>query len=246
MYGATYDANDNAPLNGQSIDKEISAQIRLGFVRKVYGILTSQLLVTAAIAVPFQRVPREWLIANKWILAVSVILNLIVMCAMMCCQKACRTFPTNYLLLGLLTVTEGVLIGFVSAQYTWQTVLLAAGITMGVFVLMTIYAWTTTTDFTGFAPYVFAATAAFAMFGFSMWIMSMCGIHIKWLTMLYDLLGVLLFTFFIIFDTQMILGSHGGHKLGFSIDDYCFAALVLYMDIIRLFLHLLRLIGERK
>jgi len=62
--------------------------------------------------------------------------------------------------------------------------------------------------------------------------------------MLYDFLGVLLFTFFIVFDTQMIIG--GNHKVQFSIDDYCFAALNLYLDIINLFLHILALLGDRK
>ena len=35
-------------------------------------------------------------------------------------------------------------------------------------------------------------------------------------------------------------------KYQFAIDDYAFAALNLYLDIINLFLHLLRIFGERR
>merc|ERR1719343_1370915 len=62
--------------------------------------------------------------------------------------------------------------------------------------------------------------------------------------MMYDFVGVLLFTFYIVYDTQLIIG--GSHKVQFSIDDYCFAALNLYLDVINLFQQILRLLGDQK
>merc|ERR1719188_1974178 len=56
--------------------------------------------------------------------------------------------------------------------------------------------------------------------------------------------GVLLFTFYIIYDTQLIVG--GTDRRQFGIDDYAFAALSLYLDIINLFLYILQLFGERR
>jgi FtsH-binding integral membrane protein len=38
----------------------------------------------------------------------------------------------------------------------------------------------------------------------------------------------------------------GGHYCEFGIDDYVIAAMQVYLDIIMLFLHILRLIGDRK
>jgi protein lifeguard len=56
---------------------------------------------------------------------------------------------------------------------------------------------------------------------------------------------LLLFSVYIVYDTQLIVG--GEHrKLSFSIDDYAFAALMLYVDIIQLFLSILELFGERR
>jgi FtsH-binding integral membrane protein len=42
----------------------------------------------------------------------------------------------------------------------------------------------------------------------------------------------------------IIGGEHKAHK--FTVDDYVFAALTLYLDIIQLFMRLLRLLGKKK
>jgi len=216
----------------------------MGFVRKVYGILSAQLLLTTLIAVPFQRMTVMQVRSHSWMLVLSSIVMISTMCAMMCCMDKLKHFPTNYIFLFVLTSAMGVTVGFSSAMYTWQSVALAAGITVGVFLGMTAYAWTTTTDFTGFGPYLYAAMMCLCLFGFALSILRFCGVNINWAIMLYDLGGVLLFTFYIVFDTQLMLG--GNHKVQLSIDDYCFAALNLYLDIINLFLHLLSLLGKRR
>ena len=46
---------------------------------------------------------------------------------------------------------------------------------------------------------------------------------------------------YLVHDTQMILGKLG---VGYSVDDYIFATLEIYMDIIRLFLLILRILGS--
>jgi len=224
--------------------KDAEHEVRMGFVRKVYGILSAQLLLTVAIAAPFQYMSEDQVVAAQPLLIISSIVLVGTMCAMCCCPDTLRTFPCNYIFLGVLTSAMGVLVGFSSAMYTWQSVVLAVGITVGIFLGMTVFAWTTKRDFTGYGPYLFGALLTLIVFGFTLSLMGLCGVHIEWMTMLYDFLGVLLFTFYIVFDTQMIIG--GDHQISFSIDDYCFAALNLYLDIINLFLHLLSLLGRRR
>eukprot|EP00929_Paragymnodinium_shiwhaense_P010595 TRINITY_DN115395_c0_g1_i1.p1 TRINITY_DN115395_c0_g1~~TRINITY_DN115395_c0_g1_i1.p1 ORF type:complete len:249 (-),score=59.18 TRINITY_DN115395_c0_g1_i1:53-799(-) len=231
---------------GSTFVKNATKEVRMGFVRKVYGILSAQLLVTCAIATPICVAGPSWVQQNAWVLYLSMAALLATMCSMCCCAAALRTYPTNYIFLSVMTVVMSVLVGFSSAMYTWQSVVLAAGLTAGIFVGMTIYAWTTTTDFTGAGPYLMAALLCLIGFGFTLSIMRMFGVNIEWGLMLYDACGVLLFTFYIVFDTQLIMGELGGHKVSFTIDDYCFAALNLYLDIINLFLHILSLLGERR
>ncbi|KNC83178.1 hypothetical protein SARC_04564 [Sphaeroforma arctica JP610] len=60
--------------------------------------------------------------------------------------------------------------------------------------------------------------------------------------LVYSSCGALLFSFYIIYDTQMIVG--GEHKLQISSEEYVFAALTLYLDVINLFIFILRLLGS--
>jgi hypothetical protein len=240
----TYGGADG-PMS-QSV-KNATTEVRIGFVRKVYGILAAQLALTVVIAYPLAVMSPKEAVSRQPILIAASLVLVMTMCAMCCCADMLRKFPTNYIFLLVLTSAMGVIVGFTSAMYTPQSVILAAGVTFVIFICMTIYAWTSKTDFTGMGPYLFAALLVLCVFGFVISIMSMfMPGKIDWLIMLYDIIGVMLFTFYIVYDTQLILGEWGGHKCQFGIDDYCFAALNLYLDIINLFLHVLSLLGERR
>jgi FtsH-binding integral membrane protein len=225
--------------------KAASLEVRMGFVRKVYGILVAQLLLTVVIAGPLSQM-QQFVLRNTWLMPVSMVVTFGTICAMSCCGNITRTFPTNYIFLFVFTAFEAVMVGFISAQYTAQSVVLAAGVTTLVFLGMTVFAWKTKKDFTGLGPYLFAGLVVFAAFGLLLSILSICGVNIDGALMVYDVIGVLIFTFYIVFDTQRILGEHGGHKVQFGVDDYVFAALTLYLDIINLFLYLLQLFGDRR
>jgi len=56
-------------------------------------------------------------------------------------------------------------------------------------------------------------------------------------------MGAILFSFFIIVDTQLLLG---GKREVLGPDDYVYAALQLYLDVINLFLRLLQLLGKMR
>lgn len=58
--------------------------------------------------------------------------------------------------------------------------------------------------------------------------------------LVYSSIGALLFSFYIIYDTQLMMG--GKHKYSIHPDEYIFAALSLYIDIINLFLFILSII----
>lgn len=221
-------------------------EIRLGFVRKVYGILSAQLLLTVVIAAPFSLLSVNWIAGHVWVLYASIIALLACACGMVCCGQKLRQYPQNYIFLFIYTAIMALVVGFVSAIFTWQSVLLAAGIAMLTFILLSVYAWLSKVDFTGFGPYLFAAMCVLLLFGIALCILNLCGIFIHWLTIVYDIIGVLLFSFYIIFDTQLMLGEYGGHKEILSVDDYAFAALKLYLDIINVFMFLLSLFGRRR
>ena len=60
---------------------------------------------------------------------------------------------------------------------------------------------------------------------------------------IYSSLGAIIFSFYIVYDTQLIIG--GKHKkYQYNQDEYIFAALNLYLDIINLFLYILDLFNR--
>lgn len=61
--------------------------------------------------------------------------------------------------------------------------------------------------------------------------------------LLYGAVGTIVFSLFIVYDMQLIVG--GKHrKYEFGIDDYVFAALSIYLDIVNLFIIMLACFGE--
>ena len=63
------------------------------------------------------------------------------------------------------------------------------------------------------------------------------------LILMYSGIGVLFMLIFIAIDTQMIIK---GRKYGIGCDDYIVGSLILYLDFLELFIHLLRLFGNKK
>lgn len=219
---------------------------------QVYGILVMQLALTVLIAAQIVLLASAsgdvaaWITRHEWLLWVSVFGTFSVLCCMLCCRDVMRRYPANYIVLFTFTAFEAILIGLVSTMFTPQSLLLAAGVTTLTFVALTIYAMQAGTDFTGSGPYLFAGLLILFIFGLILGILPLIGIPIAVSTAVYDCLGVLVFSFAVIFDTQLMLGEWGGHKVFICIDDYVFAALNLYMDIINIFLHVLSLFGERR
>lgn len=244
--------NNKARARNQQYDpyalvKKANLQDRLGFVRKVYGILVAQILVTVCIAgfIVSNAQNQEWLRSNEWLLWVSVFGTIVTICVMSCCESAMRSSPTNYIFLFAFTAFEAIMIGFVSSVFTWQSLMLAVGVLGLIFVGLTVYSFNTSRDFTGYGPYAFVALFALCIFGLLIGLLPAFGIHTQVAILIYDCIAVILFSFYIVLDTQMMMGAYGGHEVQFNLDDYVFAALHLYLDIVNLFLLLLSLFGQR-
>jgi len=224
---------------------------RNGFVRKVYGILGAQLLVTMMVGGMMVRHGREWMTSNPsavlGVVTISSFMSLVIAVVFSCCPATMRKSPQNYGLMAVFTLAEGVLVGFACLQYTLGSVILCCGLTGAVVLGLTIYATQSKQDFTGGGPYL--VCAMLVLFGFGI-ILSFAGAMglanspaFSFMQVLYAGGGAMVFSCFIVYDTQMIIG--GKHANEFCVDDYCMAAISLYMDVIQLFLALLQLVGNR-
>jgi len=230
---------------GVPLDGSTPNYIRGDFVKKVYSILSVQLLATVGTAYFVDKLVESnpALAMGVYYFSFAVLIG--TMCVMSCCRDMMRRFPYNYCMLAVITFAVSCTVGFVTSQYKTSSVLIAVATTALVFLCLTAYACCTKTDWTGYGPYLAAGLMAMIAFGFVMQLSCMVGMCPGTaLHKLYSLAGVLLFTMYIVYDTQTIVGgTHTKHQ--YTVDDYAFAALNLYLDIINLFLYLLRIFGQR-
>ena len=212
--------------------------MQVGFIRKVYSILSAQLLFTAAVCsyFCFSPAPSLWVRNNPWVLILSLIISIACMYALGCYRSISRSVPLNYILLFLFTSCESLLVGCICSVYDRQTVFMAAVLTAAVVVALTLYAYNTKTDFTMCGGLLFVLGMVFL-------VASILAIFIRnrWLQLALSVFGVILFSMYLVYDTQLIMGNHSN---SLSIDEYIWAAMMLYVDIIQIFLQILKLLGE--
>lgn len=236
MYGTSF------PENGEVKGFDFSDQsIRRGFIRKVYSILTVQLSMTLAMIALFLYEPktRHFVQTRIELFIIAIIVFLVAMIALACCGEVRRKAPMNYVLLFLFTLSFGFLMAVSASRYRKDEVLMAVGITAAVCVGLTLFAFQTKWDFTMMGGILFVAVIILFVFG-----IVAIFVRSKVVSMIYASLGALIFSIYLIYDTQLMLG--GKHKYSISPEEYVFAALNLYLDIVQIFMYILSIIGASR
>lgn len=116
-------------------------------------------------------------------------------CAIFCSRSLARSVPTNYILLSIFTFCISYLVAFVTTAYDPATVIMAAVMTAGIVVSLTIYAMTTKTDFTVLGGFLWIFGMTFCLFGM------LFAIYGQLANTVYCAIGVILFGFYLIYDT---------------------------------------------
>ncbi|XP_062104156.1 protein LIFEGUARD 2-like [Humulus lupulus] len=213
-----------------------SPQLRWAFIRKVYVIISVQLLLTVAVAatvVFYRPIPHFFVKTTIGLVAyiLTIIFTLLLMILLFYFHKR---HPLNFFLLALFTIAIAFSVG-ISCAYTKGTIILEAAILCCVVVisltLYTLWAVKRGWDFTFLGPFLFASL--FLLFFFSLiQILFPMG---KMSMMIYSGVASMIFCGYIVYDTESMIKRH-------SYDDYIWAAVSLYLDIINLFLALLSIL----
>ncbi|KAI5002226.1 hypothetical protein ZWY2020_026876 [Hordeum vulgare] len=212
-----------------------SPELRWALIRKVYVILCLQLLLTAVVAVVVVRVraiPRFFVssYAGLGLYVFLLILPFIVLCPLSIYRQK---HPVNLLLLGVFTVAISFSVGLTCAFNSGKVILEAGILTVVVVLSLTVYTfWAAKRgkDFSFLAPFLFASLSMLLVFGLIQ-IFFPLG---KLSHTIYGALAALIFSGYIVYDTNNIIKRY-------TYDDYVWAAVSLYLDIINLFLGLLTL-----
>ncbi|KAF8392328.1 hypothetical protein HHK36_022670 [Tetracentron sinense] len=232
-----------------------SPELRWSFIRKVYAIMSVQLILTIAVAsvVVTVRPIAYFFVSTGTGLAlyiVLIIMPFIVLCPL---YHYYQKHPVNYLLLGLFTVAIAFAVGltcaFTSGKVILEAVILTA-VAVGSLTLYTFWAAKRGHDFNFLGPFLFGAILVLMVFSLIQkeWISCKLLLNLdlgslflvlqilfplgKISVMIYGCLAAIIFCGYIVYDTDNLIKRY-------SYDEYIWAAVSLYLDVINLFLALL-------
>jgi len=216
-------------------------QVRLGFIRKVYGIVACQVSVTALAAAlacgPLQH-PMIVMAVNyptcfHWgsLLATGL--------ALLLCYTGKNSYPLNFYGLCFLTAVTAldiaVLSATVAAAGLGALLAEAAVITALLVTGLTVYTFRSKRDFSFLGAILWPMS--FALFGFGLLSCIFPSLHTGVMGLVVSFLGAGIFCAYLVFDTWRI-----AHEL--QVDDYIEGAVQLYMDIVNIFIYILDILMQ--
>lgn len=206
---------------------------RATLVRRTYAVVFASVVVTAigvrvALGVPAL---LDMVIRHPWLSLIAAFVPLIA------AGRFQRTFPANLGLVLLFTFVMGVIIApaLLLAERNQPGVVLQAGLlTLSTFAILTGYAFVSRRDFSAWGSFLITG----------LWVLiatSLLNLFFRNETAGLWLAGVSVFLFsgLLIYDTWRLRNVYGP-------DDYVMAAVAIYLDLLNIFMAILRLLGGRR
>ncbi|XP_060531289.1 protein lifeguard 3-like [Cylas formicarius] len=229
------------PLEYYYMNQFVNQKIRNNFIKKVYAILALQLAISTAFTflVTHHRPTKNFVRTNIPMFWIMVALQMILFIALTCYQNIRKTFPTNFVVLFLFTIAMTYLCGTITAYFSTKIVMTSLASTGLICVLVTLLAFQTQFDITKWSFILALAALVLTIFGI-VTIIVIIITHSTIIWLVYSALVTVMFTIFLLYDTQCIMG---GRRVEISPEEYIFGALTLYTDIILIFMYSLHLLN---
>jgi len=242
------DVNKVNSVEKNNIDEQISNlhylfsffdgyELKSKFLMKVYGIVFFEFVLIFALVLIFQIKSIKDKVHENPIFAIvistiSLFVYIIVIIIFECNPKLLNVVPANYILLFLVAICLGFSCALISSCYSFEVVLGAItcviAISLGSFIVVLIdknrdiKAW-----------HFIIGSLILLCIQFSLMALIF---RSNYMIFLYDIIGALIYTIYIAFDAIIIRDA-------LSIDDYIYGAFILTIDLVRLFVILLKILG---
>lgn len=211
--------------------------MRNKFMLKVYGILFFQLLFTFGFVLICQlKKIKDFLLEQKELFIVlmsaGLLIYIIIFIIFICKPGILKKVPHNYICILIVTICMTIFLVYLSILYPPHFVIGAMSFVLIITLAVIFISLFNKIDI----KYLAMALLLLASCAFDYGLLAII-YRSYYLHFLYCLIGGILYTLFIAFDTISIRDHY-------SIDDYIFAALTLYLDIVRLFIQILKILGS--
>ena len=208
---------------------------RATLVRRTYGLVFLGILATIAGTAFTLAQPALFgaVIAHPFITMIAAFIPLIMV------QRSAREYPKNLILTLLFTFVMGVAIapGMYLAERAVPGVVTQAGLlTFAAFGALSLYAVFSRRDFSAWGAFFFVGLIVLL-------VASVLNIFFQSVVvgLFLSAIGVFVFSGLLVFDTWRIVRSGA-----YGQDDYVFAAVTIYLDLLNLFMFILSLLGGRR
>jgi len=138
----------------------------------------------------------SWEIHNFWMIYVMLAITFVCIILLSCFSKMARRVPVNYLLLLAITLAQSYIVSDLCCRSSPMMVLTACLVTSVTVGLLTLYACLTKRDFSVCWAMALAGSFVMTVMGIFMLIF-----HNRILQIFYCSLGVLVYSFYLIYDT---------------------------------------------
>ncbi|KAM9789214.1 protein lifeguard 1 [Neosynchiropus ocellatus] len=204
--------------------------VRRAFIRKVFSILTLQLLFTFGMVCLFtySTVVKKAIQSSIWIYLSSFFVFAAVAISLSCCKSLSRRYPWNILGLAVVTVSLSFMVGTVASYHDTVAVVITMAVTLAISLAIIVFSVQTRFDLSccyGLGLILLVDLFMFGVFS-SFYYDRMADIA-------YGCLGALLYAMFLAGDCAVIMTGDTDPE------DYITAALKIYLDIVLIFLFLL-------
>lgn len=226
-------------------EEDEAVQDQLSFVRKVLGIVAGQLLLTLGIALGASfNYDFGSFCASLGVQLTSIFVYLFSIIALMCPCPPKRGIrfqvPFNYILLMIFSAAMGFMIAGWTFYLTPASVVMSISVLAIVLSCIFLSALFTTNWAKALMCVIFGMFGALILLYIIMIPLLIAGAF-EGIYILYCTIGILLASGLIYIDLFMIMAAGK-----YALDEYIFCALLLYLDIIRLFLYILMAFGKGK
>ena len=203
-----------------------------GFIKKVYGIVTLQLFITFTMAYLASGTAFGQFCAHPATLIISLVLLAASMIAAMLLKDK---VPGNYIALFVFTFSMGNIVSACTASIDADIVLQAIFVTLVMSTAITIFAWTAGENAAMLALVGLILLTFIAEF----LALALIFTNSDWARSFYCAAIALLYGCYLVIHTHIIREKS-------DVDDYIISAIMIYLDIIRIFLYVLAALAKKK